>query len=121
MTTDTLARPEAAKVCPGCGTEFPAGGRGLGKTFCHDKCRRAFHAACKSEGGPLAPLIKAWHATRHAKPGTREAEICRYARSQVTEIARMFLDADEDIGRDSVAYVASMMDSGFQYADRTRR
>jgi hypothetical protein len=107
--------------CPGCGSTFEAGGRGLGKTFCTDTCRRAFHAACKTEGGPLAPLVKAWHATRHAKPGSREAAICTFARGQITEIARMFLDADEDKGRDAVAYVGSLMDSGFMFADRTKR
>lgn len=113
--------PPACKCCPGCGTEFEAGGRGLGKTFCTDDCRRKFHAACKSEGGPLAPLVKAWHKTRHAAPGTVEAEVCRYARGQITKIAATFLEADEDMGRDAVAYVQAMMESGFQYADRTRR
>lgn len=108
-------------TCPGCGAEFEKGGRGLGKTFCADTCRRAFHAAAKSEGGPLAPMIKAWHATRHAKPGSREAEICRYARGQITEMARMFIEADGEIGRDAVAYVESLMTSGFQFADRTKR
>lgn len=111
----------ALNTCPGCGDHFPAGGRGLGKTFCTDACRRAFHAACKTEGGPLAPLVKAWHATRHAKPGTREAEICRFARGQITEMARMFLDADEEAGRDAIAYVGQLMDSGFQFADRCKR
>ena len=107
--------------CPGCGDPFKAGGRGLGKKFCTDKCRKAFHNLSIAEGQPLAPLVKAWHATRHAEADTREAEICRFARGQITEIARMFLDRDEDEGRDTVAYVGNLMDSGTLYIDRTRK
>lgn len=109
---------EPTRTCPGCGADFPAGGRGMGKSFHSDACRQAFHAVHRKEGFPLAPLIKAWHATRHAKPGTREAAICTFARGQVTEIARMFLDADEEAGRDVVAYVGGLMDSGTLYIDR---
>lgn len=112
--------PTPSCKCPGCGTDFAAGGRGLGKTFCSHDCRRAFHTIAKREGGPLAPLVKAWHATRHAKAGTREAEICRFARGQITEMARMFIDDDEEAGRDAVAYVGAIMDSGFMFADRRR-
>lgn len=114
MTVATL------KICPGCGGEFPSGGRGLGKTFCADACRKAFHANCKSEGGVLAPMIKAWHATRHAKAGTREAAICTFARGQITEITRIMLERDDDVGRDAVAYVGDMMDQGVIYIDRRR-
>lgn len=127
MTEDIEAPahvPAEAKpmcTCPGCGDPFPAGGRGLGKTFCTDKCRKAFHRLAISEGAPLAPLVKAWHATRHAKPGTREADICRYARGEITSIASLFLDWDADEGRDTVAYVGQLMDSGTLYIDRTRR
>lgn len=109
------------RICPGCGVEFEAGGRGLGKTFHSDKCRQSFHAVHRKEGFPLAPMVKAWHATRHAKPDTREAEICRFARGQITEIARIYLDEDEDMGRDVVAYVGSLMDSGELYIDRMGR
>lgn len=92
----------------------------MGKSFCSDPCRTRFHAVHRSEGFPLAPLVKAWNATRHAKPGTREAEICRFARSQLTEIARTFLDQDQEAGRDVVAYVGGLMDSGMLWVDRRR-
>lgn len=109
-----------AHICPGCGSEFPAGGRGMGKSFCSDPCRKAFHAVHRAEGFPLAPLVKAWHATRHAKAGSREAEICRFARGQITEIARVFLESDAVAGRDAVAYVGTLMDSGMLWVDRRR-
>lgn len=111
-------REAANRKCPGCGADFPAGGRGMGKSFHSDECRKAFHNVHRKEGFPLAPLVKAWHSTRHAKPGTREAEICTFARNQLTQIARGFLDQDEEEGRDVVAYVGSLMDSGILYADR---
>ena len=106
--------------CPGCSVEIEGSGRGLGKVFHDATCRRKFHALHKSEGGVLAPLIKAANATRHAKDGTREAEICRWARGQIAQITRMFLDRDEDEGRDVVAYVGSLMDSGSLYIDRMK-
>lgn len=119
-TTPLAAANCASRTCPGCGGSFPAGGRGMGKSFCSDKCRLAFHASHRSEGFPLAPLIKAHHATRHAKPGTREAAICTFARRQIAEIARTFLDQDEEAGRDVVAYVGTLMDSGMLWVDRRR-
>lgn len=90
----------------------------MGKKFCSDKCRKAFHNLCTVEGAPLAPLVKAWHATRHAQAGSREAAICTFARGQITEIARLFLDRDEEEGRDTVAYVGGLMDSGILFTDR---
>lgn len=93
----------------------------MGKVFCTDKCRKAFQNLHIGQGAPLAPLVKAWHATRHAQPGTREAAICTFARGQITDIARTFLDRDDDEGRDVVAYVGSLMDSGTLYFDRCKR
>lgn len=128
MPTEAIEAPALAGgdpvqqcKCPGCGDPFEPGGRGLGKKFCSDKCRKAFHNLTLVEGGPLAPLVKAWHATRHAKPGTREAAICTFARGQITEIARLFLDRDAEHGRDTVAYVGNLMDSGSLFIDRTKR
>lgn len=69
----------------------------------------------------MAALVKAHDLTRHAKPGTREADICRYARSQLTEIARYFNERDNEEGRpSSVDYVATLMDSGMTFMDRVR-
>jgi hypothetical protein len=119
--TTTSAAQDCCKVCPGCGSSFAAGGRGLGKGFCTDACRTGFHARMKQEGGPMVALVKAWNATRHAKPGTREAEICRFARSELTAIASHFNDRDEENGRPSaVDYVASLMDQGTIWADRLK-
>lgn len=119
-TTETAQSPApaATKVCPGCGAKFAPGGRGMGKAFCGDKCRTAFHARAKAEGGPMVALVKAWTMTRHAKPGTREAEICRYARSELTAIASYFNERDEAEGRSAVDYVATLMDAGTIWADR---
>lgn len=113
--------PAPACTCPGCGQPFAPGGRGQGKRYCSDPCRRAFHAATVADGQPLAPLVQAWIKTRHAKPGSREAEICRYARQQITEIAGIQIERHEDAGRDPVAFVAALMDSGTRYIDRTRK
>jgi predicted nucleic acid-binding Zn ribbon protein len=116
-----LANPAPLKNCPGCGTAFPAGGRGLGKVFCSTPCRTGFQNRMKSEGAPLAPLVKAWTKTRHAKPGTREAAICTFARGQITAIASVLNDADEDRGSSAVDYVGALMDSGTMWCDRTRK
>lgn len=117
-TSAPSASEASSRKCPGCGVSFPSGGRGLGKTFHNDACRLAFHAVHRKEGFPLAPLIKASLATRHAKPGTREAEICRFARSQIARICRDFLDQDEEAGRNIVEYVGGLMDSGILHTDR---
>lgn len=108
-------------VCPGCGSTFAAGGRGQGRRFCSEPCRRRFHAVTVADGQVLAPLVQAWTKTRHAKPGTRAAAICRYARQQIAEIAGLQLERHETHGRDPVAFVAALMDSGTRYIDRTRK
>lgn len=113
------ANPET-RVCPGCGSSFPAGGRGMGKSFCSDPCRRKFHNVHTGTGQVIGPLVKAWHSTRHAKPGSREAAICSFARGQLAQIARTLLDEDEEAGRDAVAYVGNLMDSGLLWCDRRR-
>lgn len=119
-TTPLKSANADTRSCPGCRASFPTGGRGMGKSFHDDKCRRAFHAAHMANGPTLAPLVKAWHATRHAKPGTREAEICTFARGQLAQIARTLIDEDEEAGRDVVAYVGTLMDSGTLWVDRRR-
>lgn len=122
-TTETTATtaPAASKTCPGCRAQFAPGGRGMGKQFCSDTCRTAHHARAKAEGAVIAQLAKAWNATRHAKPGTREADICRYARSELTAICQHFNERDSESGRGSaVDYVASLMEGGTIWADRLR-
>lgn len=105
--------------CPGCGKAVEQGGRGLGRVFCSTPCRLAFNNRMKTEGAPIAALVKAWTMTRHAKPGSEEAEVCRFARNQLTEIARLHNEADDEAGRPSaVDYVRSLMQSGTIYADR---
>lgn len=110
------------RSCPNCGGHFAAGGRGLGKTFCSSDCRMAFNNRAKAEGSVIIALAKCWTQNRHAKPGTREAELCRQSRSELTEILRMMLDADEEAGRPPVAdYVETLFASGTLYVDRTRK
>lgn len=112
----------APVICPGCGSHVEGYGRGYtGKTFCSTTCRQGFNNRMKAEGAPIAALVKAWTMTRHAKPGTREAEVCRYARSQLTQIAAEFNDRDDEAGRPSaVAYVETLMRAGTLYCDRQR-
>lgn len=129
MTTDnTVSHAGEAHVdaqqrsCPNCGGKFAAGGRGLGKTFCSKDCRVAFNNRAKAEGAVVIALAKCWTENRHAKPGTREAELCRQSRSELTEILRLMLDADADAGRPPVAdYVETLFNSGTLYCDRTRK
>lgn len=121
IAVPTIEAATPANTCPGCGAPFAPGGRGMGKKFCTDPCRRAFHRAAVGEGAVFGPLVKAWQATRHAKPGTREAEICRYARSELTRIARAMRAPDAAAGRDPVAYVGTLMDSQTRHEDRTRK
>lgn len=116
-----ISQNGANRVCPGCGAEFAPGGRGMGKVFCEDKCRTGFANRMKAEGGPLAAFIKAWTMTRHAKAGTREAEICRYARTQITQISSYLNDKDREAGRPpALDYVETLMQSGSNYMDRIR-
>lgn len=110
---------ETRKCCR-CGSSFqPAR---AWSNFCSDKCRVGFHAANKSEGGPLAPLVKAWIATRHAKPGTPEAEVCNFARREITAMASAFNESDAEEGHvGAVEWVKTLMASGTLYMDRARR
>lgn len=111
-----------AIVCPGCGEHVTGYGRGNGKTFCGPTCRQGFNNRMKAEGAPIVALVKAWTETRHAKPGSEEAEVCRFARSQLTQIASQFNEADDEAGRPSaVAYVKTLMRSRTLYCDRTRK
>lgn len=125
--TDTIETVSAApaqpqtRQCPNCGGSFPAGGRGLGKTFCGKDCRVAFNNRAKAEGAVIIALAKCWTANRHARPGTREAELCRQSRSELTEILRMFVDADVEAGRPPIGdYVETLLRDTL-YCDRTRK
>jgi endogenous inhibitor of DNA gyrase (YacG/DUF329 family) len=113
--------PVPARQCPNCGKDVPAGGRGLGRTFCSKDCRVSFNNRAKAEGAVVIALAKCWTHNRHAKPGTREAELCRRSRSELTEILRMMLDADAEAGRPPVTdYVETLLRDTL-YCDRTRK
>lgn len=123
MPTPSTAEPAAkpAPLCPGCGGKIEGRGRGTGKTFCTESCRASFKNRMRCEGVALAPLVKASFMGRHAKPGSREAEICRFARRQLAQIAGELNDADAANGRpDALAYVETLMHSGFTWLDRRR-
>lgn len=119
-TPDTTKTPDSRpeRKCAGCGNSFIAGREW--STFCSSTCRTAFGNRMKARGGPLVPLVLAWTETRHAKPGTREAEICAYARRELTGIASIFNEEDEENGRSAVDYVETLMRSGTLYVDRRR-
>lgn len=120
-----LAAPSAdtpaTKTCPNCGVVFNVGGRGLGKTFCAKECRSAFNNRAKAEGAVMASLVKAWVLNRHAKPGSREADVCRVARGELTEIARLFIENDAAAGRPPVTGYVEELLRDFRYMDRTRK
>lgn len=124
---DSVSAPHAAetatesKVCPNCGGTFAKGGRGMGKTFCSKDCRTAFNNRAKAEGAVIVNLVKAHHQLRHAKPGTRDAEVCAVARRELAEIVRMMLDEDEAQGRPKLTdYVEGLL-ANTLYCDRTRK
>jgi hypothetical protein len=113
--------PPETKICPGCGSCFAPGGRGLGKNFCSKPCRKRFQNRHLAEGGSMAVMVKAWHLTRHAPAGSREAEVCRFARGQLTQMAQHFIERDVREGRPSVVdYVAGLMDCGTVWMDRVK-
>ena len=120
-TPNTISTPDGrpTRKCAGCGKLFTA--RRDWSTFCSSPCRTGFANRMKARGGPLVPLILAWTETRHAKPGTREAEICSYARREITGIASLFNEEDREGGRGSaVEYVETLMRTGTRYVDRRR-
>lgn len=104
--------------CMNCPATFTADR--VHNVFCDPACRKAFDARHLSQGRPAAPLLKAWTATRHAKPGTREAEICRFAMSELTAMATDFNAADAKAERSAVDYVETLMRSGLRYVDRAK-
>jgi len=121
-TAATVAPATVSGTCPNCGDTVEAGGRGRGRTFCRTRCRELFAARAKSEGAPLLAYVLASVETRHAKPGTREAEICRQARSEMTAIARDILNRRKADGMPPAAdYVETLLATGERYMDRTRR
>lgn len=120
-TVSAAPAPVPARLCPNCGHDVPAGGRGLGRTFCSKDCRVAFNNRAKAEGAVIIALAKCWTANRHAKPDTREADLCRRARSELTEILRMMCDADAEAGRPPVADYVETLLRDTMYCDRTRK
>ena len=114
-------RSQGDALCPHTRRIVPPGCRGHGRVFCSKVCRLAFNARTKARGAVLAPFIQAQTQTRHAKAGTIEAEICRYARSVITQIGTIFNEQDDEAGRPPAsAYVLALMRSGTRYIDRQR-
>lgn len=111
------AVPLTARKCGECGVAFETNRDGR---FCSRAHQSAFNARMKSEGAALAVVAKAWAMTRHAKPGTPEAEINKYARRELTTIASLFNEQDREAGRSVLNYVQMMMDAGTMYIDRKR-
>lgn len=112
-------------VCVQCGSRFLPGR--AGQRFCNPNrarvapCALAWGMVNTARGGPIVPILQAWAMTRHAKPGTREAEINRYARRFLTDAARHMNAQDAESPRASVLeYVGGLMDSREIYADRVR-
>jgi len=105
------------RTCPECLVEFA--GKRQHSRFCGDRCRKAWANRNLARGGVVVPILQAWAETRHARPGTREAAINRYARREMTAIAREFAIQDRAAPRASpVDYVGTLMDAGARYIDR---
>lgn len=118
-------RPVFVK-CAECATVFQQTRQG--QRFCPapagkrvSPCATAWGNRNTSRGGAVVPIMLAWAMTRHAKSGTREADINRYARRELTAMARDMIDEDKAEDRGSVLeYVGALMDSRAQYVDRKR-
>lgn len=118
-----IAETDRRSICAQCGDRFNPGR--IGQRFCNPKsarvapCALAWGRVNTARGGPVVPVLQAWAMTRHAKPGTREAEINRYARRFLTDAARHMNAQDAESPRASVLeYVGGLMDSREIYADR---
>lgn len=107
--------------CPQCGRFVKGSGRGRGKVFCAACCRTRFNNRSKAEGAVMVALVKCWHENRHAKSGTREAELCRRARTELSEITRTLLERDAEAGRPPIADYVEVLLDGTLYADRSRK
>jgi len=125
MTVQTPAASTVqplSTVCPNCGDTVEQGGRGRGRVFCRTKCRELFANRAKAEGAPLLAYVLCAIETRHAKAETREADLCRVARSEMTSIARGILSRRKADGMPPAAdYVETLLATGDRYMDRTRR
>lgn len=75
----------------------------------------------ESEGAAAIKLVKAWVGTRHAATGTREADICRTARRELTQLAEILIRRDRDMGRAPASdYIAALGEDGSMVIDRVR-
>lgn len=98
------------RFCPNCGDGFTSRGRGVAKRFCSPGCKKQFHNRELGEGAAAIHFVKAWLGTRHAPKGSPDAEICREARRELTQLARMLIERDKEAGRPPAsAYVADVL------------
>jgi len=127
MNADSVKGSSGARIgkCAECAQSFERSR--AGQRFCNptrakvSPCAKAWGARNTARGGPVLPLLQAWAMTRHAKPGTREADINRYARREITAIAKLFNEQDQADDRGSVLdYVGALMDSASLFVDRIR-
>ena len=106
-----------ARSCAECGSTFETSRETA--RYCSSDCGKAWNNRNTTRGGPVMQILQAWHDTRHAKPGTREAEINRYARRELTTIAGLFNKADRSRkGQSAVDYVGGLMDARVLYVDK---
>lgn len=106
--------------CPNCGDGFTP--KRADQRFCTRNCTRSFHNRALSEGMSAIKLVKAWIETRHAKKGTREYELCRTARRELTQLAELLIARDKAMGRPPAhEYVAGRVTEGVYYMDAFQR
>ncbi len=105
--------------CPNCGDMFTP--KRWNQRFCTAPCQKANGNRKLSEGAAMTTLVKAWHETRHADPGSEDARLCSRARRELTDLASLLVARDREAGRSSAKYYADLVKDGGMVIDRLRK
>lgn len=105
------------RICPECGDKFIVhDGQGRHQRFCKSDHRERFNSRCAARGKVIIPYLLVWRGSR-GKKGSVGAE----AHAEMIRIIDAFADEDRKAGRPKLDdYIASIIASGFTYADRRR-
>lgn len=102
-------------TCPGCGDGFTP--TRYNQRFCKPGCQKATANKKLSDGSAAIMLVLAASGTRHARRGSSEAEVSRYARRELERLAAILRRRDRQPNR-AVHYVADMMAKDETVLDR---
>ncbi len=110
-------RPE--RTCPRCGDGFTP--KRYNQRFCTKGCKSANDNQRLTDGFAMEALVKAWIGTRHAPKGSREAELCRTARRELTQLASALIKRDRENGRAPAHdFIAAMDEAASMVLDRVK-